>query len=193
MPPLTDFDIRQIVQDELKKSQVANLYGVSPIPAHTQSGTDSQQVDPNSLLNSTLYFAVKQTVLSSSQILALKDTPVTLLPAIGQNLTSATSLNTALIVHGISAKIYAGAVAYTGANALEFRYTNASGAKVTADIPNTFINTTASTTAWAHAAGIITAFTPVPAKPIVVCVPTANPATGNGRIIISVYYRAVSL
>lgn len=186
-------ELRQIIQEEIQRTALSNVYKISPIPMHTQSGTDSPQVDPASLVNSTLFFAVRQTTLTYTQILSLSSTPITIVPAVGTPLVNSTSNNSAIIVHSITAKIYAGTAAYAGANALEFRYTDASGAKVTADIANTFINTTAGTTAWAHVAGVTTALTPVPGKPIVVRVPTANPTTGNGRIVISVYYRVVSL
>lgn len=185
-------DLRKIVQEEIAKNQSKNAFDVSLIPAHAHTGTDSLQVNPNDLVNSSLYFAVRQTLLPASQILTLHTTPIVLVPAIGSEV-NAINLNTVLIVEGITAKIYAGSSAFTGANNLEFRYTNGSGTKVTADISNTFINTTANNQAYIHVAGITPAFIPAFNNPVVVAVPTANPGAGTGYIVISVKYRVVTL
>lgn len=189
---IDETQIQAMIKAALDERENFNVYNVSPIPSHGHTGTDSQQIDPNNLINASLYFAVAKITLTKTQILTLHGAPVTLVPAMGSTATAG-NLNTVVIVEGITAKIYAGSIAYTGANNLEFRYTNASGAKVTADIANTFINTTVSTQAYTHVAGIITQFTPVFNSPIVVTVPTANPAAGNGSIIISVKYRAITL
>lgn len=186
----TNPDAPKNIWQGLERVNQDKQYTVADIPAHTQNGVDSNQVDPNNLVNSSLYFAVNRVVLSSDKIKALNTTPITLVPAVGVG-TSTVGLNSVIIVEGITAKIYFNTTAYTGANALEFRYANASGAKVTADIPNTFINSTSNT--YAHAAGIVTAFTPVPFAPIVVRVPTADPATGDGYMVISTKYRVVTI
>lgn len=186
--------IRQIAQQEaqriIQETINQNAFGVSLIPVHDHDGVGSPQVDPNDLINANYYFAISQTTLSSSQIKALNTTPVTLVPAFGSMSTS-TNLNSVIIVEGITAKNYFRGTAYTGANNLEFRYTGASGTKVTADIPNTFINSASST--YNHVAGITSVFTPVINSPVVVVVPVANPATGNGQIIITVKYRIVTI
>lgn len=183
--------IRQIAQEEIQKNANDNVFSVNPIPVHSHTGTDSPQVNPSDLINFSLYATVQQTTLSTSQILALHTTPISLVPPSGLG-SSMTNINSFTVVEGISAKIYAGTIAYTGANNLEFRYTNGSGTKVTADIANTFINTTAGSQAYAHVAGVTTQFTPVVNSPIVVAVPTANPGAGNGKIVISVKYRVIS-
>ncbi len=183
-------EVQQLIDQSIANNANKNMFGVSNIAAHTHNNTDSLPIDPNDLINASLYFAVRQVTLTSAQILTLHTTPVTLIPALG-NTSSATAPNTIIIVEGITAKIYAGANAYTGANNLEFRYTNASGIKVTADIANTFINSASN--AYAHVAGIITTFTPVSYSPIIVCVPTADPGAGNGNIVVSVKYRVISL
>ncbi len=181
-------DVRQIVQDEMFKTNTKNQYGVSPIPVHTHNGTDSVQVDFNSLINSSLYAVVATYTLSTAQILTLHTTPVTLISAFGTN-SSNVGINYVYIVEGITARLMYGGTAYTGANNLEFRYTDASGVKVTADLANTFINSSANT--FAHVAGIVTAFTPVYNSPIVVSVPTADPGTGNSKIALIIKYRIV--
>lgn len=188
-------DVKQIndlVNGLINANANTQVFSVAPIPVHAHTGSDSPQIDPNDLANFSNYAQIIQVTLSSTQILALHTTPVTLIASIGTGSTN-TNINSLIIVEGITAKIYAGGTAYTGANNLEFRYTDASGAKVTADIANTFINTTANTQAYAHVAGVVTALTPVASSPIVVCVPTANPAAGTGKIVLWIKYRVVSL
>lgn len=178
----------------IKDYSQGNQFGVSAIPAHVHNGTDSQQIAFENLTNSSSYVALKTITLTPAQILALNTTPVTLIPAFGVN-TSNVGINYVFIVEGITARIYYGGAAYTGANALEFRYTNASGIKVTADIANTFINSTSNT--FAHVAGIVTAFTPVYNSPIIVTVPVANPGSATpalgSSITFVIKYRVVSI
>lgn len=119
--------------------------------------------------------------LTTAQILALNTTPITIVPAY---------LLSLIIVEGITAKNNFNTTAYTGGNNLEFRYTGAAGAKVTADMASTFINSSA--TAYDHVAGVVTELTPVINTPIVVRVPTANPATGDGSIDLFIKYRVVT-
>lgn len=187
---MNEQEIRKIVQNEIFNTSRQNQYDVSPVPIHTHNGTDSVQVSFESLVNASSYIALKTVTLSPSQILSLNTTPVILIPSFGTN-ASNIGINYVYIVEGITARLYYGSVAYTGANNLEFRYSDASGIKVTADLPATFINSSANT--FAHVAGIVTAFTPVFNSPIVVTVPTANPATGNSKIILVIKYRVVSI
>lgn len=121
--------------------------------------------------------------LSSAQIKALSTTPVSLVTAKGAG--------TVVIVDEIVLKNTYGTATYTGGNALEFRYTNASGAKVSADIASTFINLVA--TGYASVKGVVTALTPVANAPIVVRVPTADPAVGDGVITGFIRYHVVTL
>jgi len=174
------------IQNYMTQSQ----YSVTRIPNHHHDGMDSTQIPFENLVNASSYVALRSVTLTSAQILTLKDTPVTLIPTFGTN-SSNVGANYVYIVEGITAKIYYGSIAYTGANNLEFRYTNASGTKVTADLANTFINSSANT--FAHAPAVTSAFTPVFNSPIVVCVPTANPATGNSKITFIIKYRIVTI
>ena len=167
-----------------------NQYGVTPIPYHHHDGIDSAQVSFDSLVNASSYVALRSVTLSPTQIKALNTTPVTLVPSFGTN-SSNTGINYVYIVEGITARLMYGGTAYTGANALEFRYTDSSGVKVTADLASTFINSSVNT--FAHVAGITTAFTPAYNAPIVVTVPVANPGTGNSKITFVVKYRVVSI
>lgn len=125
-----------------------------------------------------------QVTLTAAQIKALFTTPVALVPAQGAG--------TIVDIVGIWAKNVFGTVAYTGANALEFRYTDGAGAKVTADIAAAFINT-ASGTAYNGVKGVNTALTPVANAAVVVAVPTANPAAGDSLITFTVLYRVLTL
>ena len=121
--------------------------------------------------------------LTSAQIKALSTTPVSLVPAQGAG--------TLIIVDEIVLKNTYGTATYTGGNNLEFRYTDASGAKVSADIASTFINLVA--TGYAYVRGLVTALTPVANSPIVVRVPTADPAVGDGVITGFIKYHVVTL
>jgi hypothetical protein len=117
--------------------------------------------------------------LTPTQVKALHTTPVQLVAAPGAGIVA--------LVHQITFAATFGSVAYTGANALEFRYTNASGAKVTADIAAATLNF-ASGTRLATVAGVTTELTPVANAAIVVGVPTANPAAGDSPITFLVHY-----
>lgn len=174
----------------IKDYSQSNQYGVTPIPAHTHNGADSLPIDFNSLINASSYVALKTVTLSPTQIKALFTTPITLVPAFGTN-SSNVGINYVYIVEGITARLYYGGTTYTGANNLEFRYTDATGTKVTADMAAAFINSAANT--FDHVVGIVTEFTPVYNAPIIVCVPTANPATGNSKITFVVKYRVVAI
>lgn len=122
--------------------------------------------------------------LSSAQILALHTTPISLVAAKGSGIVT--------IVDEIVAKQTFGTVAYTGSNALEFRYTNASGAKVSADLPATLINA-ASGVIYGSVKGVVTALVPVANAAITVSVPTADPAAGDGVITGFIRYHTVTL
>lgn len=124
---------------------------------------------------------VQRFTLTSAQILALNTTPITLIPAFIQSV---------IIVEWIAARLNFNTTAYTGNNALEFRYTNATGQKVTADMPNAFINS--ASTDYNFASIVQTQFTPVFNTPVVVRVPTANPGAGNSTIDLVIKYRVVT-
>lgn len=124
-----------------------------------------------------------QVTVPTASVLLLNTTPYTLVAAPGAGKIIA--------VDEIVAKIVFNSIAYTGANALEFRYTDGSGAKVSADIASTFINT-ASGTAYASVKGVVTALTPVANAALVVRVPTADPAAGNSAIVFTVKFRTLT-
>lgn len=152
---------------------------------HIHNGLDMPQISVTDLLNIQNYINIRKVVLTPTQITKLKtnNSPsLTLIPAAGKN--------TVIIVESIQARLNYNTVAYTGSNNLEFRYTGTSGAKVTADMSSTFLNSAAI--AYDSVAGVTTELTPVANSPIIVCVPTADPATGNSTLTLVIKYRIVS-
>lgn len=124
--------------------------------------------------------------LTAAQVKALNTTPRTLVAAPGAGKV--------IVVDRIFGESVGVTAAFTGANALEFRYTNGSGTKVSADLPSTFINATAATTVLGTVGGIEAALVPVANAAVVAFVPTANPgnAPANGTITLTVVYRVFS-
>ncbi len=121
----------------------------------------------------------KITTLTAAQVKALFTTPITLVGTPGSGKI--------ILVTGIVFASTFVSVAYAGANALEFRYTGAAGAKVTADIAAAVLNFT-SGTQYNAVAGVTAALVPVANAPIVVAVPTANPTAGDSPVKITVTY-----
>jgi hypothetical protein len=146
------------------------------LPLARLSAITSSQLDTSVVQSASV-------TVATGAVLTLNATPVSLVVAPGAG--------KAIIVDGIVAKLVFNSVAYTGANALEFRYTDGSGAKVTADIASTFINS-ASGTNYASVAGVTTALTPVANAAVVVRVPTADPGAGNSPIVFTIRYHIVT-
>lgn len=200
MEPLDIYDkIQPLVIADAKRSMMKELtefkYKPAITQAHTHNGTDSVQFPTENLSDYQNYLSYQTTTLTPTQIKALKDTPIVLVqPPVRANLGGSAlavgAFKSVNIVIGITVRLVYSGTAYTGANALEFRYTNASGTKVTADIAAAWLNSSAS--AYQYVAGITTAFAPVTNAPIIVSVPTANPGAGNSPVIFTVHYRIVS-
>lgn len=127
---------------------------------------------------------VVQVALSSAQILALNATPVTLIPAMGAG--------TVIVVAGVTFKMVTTATAYASGGALEFRYTNASGAKVTADIAAGVV-TAGAGTSYTSVAGVTTSLTNVVNSPIIVDNATAAFTTGTGTAVVGIRYNVFTL
>lgn len=128
--------------------------------------------------------AMTTVVLTAAQVKALFTTPITLVAAPGAGKY--------IIVDDIEFKMPFGTVAYTGANAVEFRYTDGAGAKVSADIAAAVLNAASGTTNYNHVKGVVTALVPVANAPVVVAVPTANPGAGDSIVTLAVYYHVVT-
>lgn len=116
--------------------------------------------------------------LSAAEVKALNTTPQILVAAFPGAVTT---------VNRIIFASRFGTVAYTGANNLEFRYTGAAGAKVTADIAAATLNF-ASGDQYSTVYGVTTELIPVVNTPIVVRVPTANPGAGDSPVNFTVLY-----
>jgi hypothetical protein len=119
----------------------------------------------------------------TASVLTLNTTPYTLVAAPGAGKI--------ILVDEITCKLVFNSVAYTGSNALELRYTNGSGAKVTADLASSFLNSSSGTN-YATVKSVVTALTPVANSPIVLFVPTANPGVGNSDLVFKIKYRIVT-
>lgn len=121
--------------------------------------------------------------VATGSVLTLNATPVTLVAAPGAGKI--------VLIEEITCKLVFNSVAYTGSNALEFRYANGSGAKVTADLSSAFLDS-ASGTNYATVKGVVTALTPVANAAVVVFVPTADPGAGNSPLVFKIKYRVVT-
>ncbi len=132
--------------------------------------------------NKRLKVFTKRTELTSAQVLALNTTPIALVAAPGAGY--------GIVVHRITGAVDYNSAAYATNVTLEFRYTDGSGTKVTAD-QGALINATADkvvTCAGIEAATVVTANAAV-----VVCAATGNPATGNSPVSFDVEYTIVEI
>ena len=120
--------------------------------------------------------------LTAAQIIAMGTTPVQLIaaPASGK----------CIIVDNISFKMTTTATAFTGGGAVEFRYTNASGTKVTADIASTVI-TAAAGVSFTNVRGIEASLTGTVDAAIVIRNATAAFAAGTGSAVVTIDYHIV--
>jgi hypothetical protein len=120
--------------------------------------------------------------LTSAQILALNTTPITLIPAPGAGKY--------ISVDEIMGQMTFNSVQYTGANALEIRYTDGSGVKATGDFASAWLDLGSTRTDKVIGAAVAVA---VANAPIVASVPTANPAAGNSTVTFDIIYRVLAL
>lgn len=125
---------------------------------------------------------VKQTTtvnLTAAQIIAMGTTPVEIVAAPGAGKCT--------IVDNITFKMVTTATAFTGGGAIEFRYTDASGTKVTADVAAAVV-TAGAGTSFTNVRGIEASLTCTANAAIVVRNPTAAFAAGTGTAVITIDY-----
>lgn len=96
-----------------------------------------------------------------------------------------------IVIDDIVMKMVRTATAYTGGGAVEFRYTDASGDKVTADIAATVITAAGAATEYAIQKSIITSLTGVVNSPIVITNADAAFADGTGTAVLTIRYHLV--
>lgn len=128
---------------------------------------------------------VKQTVtvgLTAAQLIAMGTTPVTLIAAPGSG--------KCIIVDNISFKMVTTATAFTGGGAVEFRYTNAAGTKVTADIAAAVVTAVAGTS-FTNVRGIEALLTGVVNAAIVITNADAAFAAGTGTATLTIDYHVI--
>lgn len=124
-----------------------------------------------------------KTTLTAAQVKALFTTPITLITAPGSGI--------AIVVNRITFTATYVSATYAGSNALEFRYTDASGSKVTADIAASTLNFS-SGTKFSTVAGVVTELIPIANAALVVRIPTANPTVGDSPVSLTIDYSLVT-
>lgn len=126
---------------------------------------------------------VRRVTLTATQIKALYSTPQTLIPAPGAGKI--------ILVDKILAFLDYSTAAFTGSNALEFRYTDGSGAKCLLDFPYATLNATAD--AYAEVNKDDALVTPVVNAAVVAAVPSANPGgtTAASTLTFTIFYKVI--
>lgn len=140
-------------------------------------------VDPN-YSDSLPYDGCAEIVvpLTAADIIGLYETPVIIVPAVSGKL---------IVIDDIVMKMVRTETAFTGGGAVEFRYTDASGAKVTADIAATVITTAGAATEYAIQKAIITSLIGVVSSPIVMTNADAAFADGTGTAVLTIRYHLI--
>lgn len=120
--------------------------------------------------------------LSAAQIIAMRATPVALVPAPGAG--------KCVIVNNITLKMVTTATAFTGGGAVEFRYTDGSGTKVSADIAAAVV-TAGAGTSFTNVKGIEASLTGTANAAVVITNATAAFAAGTGTATVVIDYHVV--
>lgn len=180
--PQVQKEIEDAINARIRATQSDDQYQLSRIQSHLHSGIDSSKIPYTSIQDYQGYRAFQKVTLTPSQVNDLNTTPVEILPSFGTNEVT--------IVEGITAFLAYKGTAYVSANDLEFRYTDGTGQKVTADIDATFLTSTSSVVHHAPAEDL--SFAAPQGEPIVAFVPVADPTTGTSPITLVICYRVVS-
>jgi hypothetical protein len=128
---------------------------------------------------------VARVAVSSANILALNGTPKVLIPAPG--------VGRIIVVSRITVKMVRTATAYANGGALEFRYTDASGAKVAADVAASVVTTGGAGTEYNTVGGVVSSLTPVANAAIVMDNASAAFITGTGTMVVEIDYTIKTL
>lgn len=124
---------------------------------------------------------VKEFLVTSANFLALNTTILTPITAPGASRI--------VVVESIMMEMTRTGTAYANGGALEFRYTDASGAKVSADIAAALVTTGGAGVAYAHVTGIEASITPVVNAAIRMGAASADFITGTGTAKLRLQYR----
>lgn len=157
---------------------------LSVYPANTPIPADGLALALNGLVNNARLMVTVS--LTAAQLIAMGTTPVSLIAAPGANKI--------IIVDEILFEMTRTGTAFTGGGAVEFRYTDASGAKVSADIAATVITTGGAGVEYNRVGGVVSSLTPVVNAAIVIRSATAAFAagTGTGRVFLTYHIKDVS-
>lgn len=174
------------------KAYIADTVGDMVVAIAIDNGSDGEQV-PCILVPNTpyAYFGatgtdevtqVAEVTITTAEVLALNTTEKTLV--------SAPWAGKAIIVDKIITSVDYNSAAYATNTDMEFRYTDKTGTKVSADITS-LLDATADkvVTAW----GIEAQLVPVVNAPVVANVATGDPVTGDSDVKVTVVYRVVSI
>lgn len=167
-----------VVAQRIKKHggsiDVSSAGGVTITPRSGQSTALTGTLTQNGVVKNTT-----TVTLSAANIIAMGTTPVSIVAAPGAGKCT--------IVDNITFKMVTTATAFTGGGAVEFRYTDASGTKVTADVAAAVV-TAGAGTSFTNVRGQEASLTCTANAPIVVRNPTAAFAAGTGTATITIDY-----
>jgi hypothetical protein len=123
--------------------------------------------------------------MSAANIIGMRATPITIIAAPGAGKI--------IVVDSILLTMNRTATAFTGGGAVEFRYTNGSGAKVATDIAASVVTTGGAGTEPAISSSPGVPSGGVANAPVVVTNATAAFATGTGTASLYIKFRIVSV
>jgi len=128
--------------------------------------------------------AASRTIIQPTSVQTMHTTPVSLVAAGGSG--------TVQLVSRITFSAVFSSVAYAGTGNIEFRYNNATGAKVTTDIAAATLQFTTGSK-YSVVVAVTTELTPVANAPIVAYISGSNPTSGDSPITFSVEYLTLSV